>query len=221
MVVRNDGNQAATGVTLADDLDPNSTLVVGSVQTSQGTITEGNSGTVNDVRASIGTLPGGCASDPTIASWSIRRSPLASDGRQPGDHQRRQRRFDHHRRPIDERSRRPHPHAGGRQPILESIKIDSVLQDADANGQPRQGTRCCTPIHPNDGNAAATGIVLADTLDPNTTLVVGSVRTSQGTVTVGNSAGNTAVGVNIGALAGSDAPPCPIRPPSTCRCRRV
>ena len=36
----------------------------------------------------------------------------------------------------------------------------------------------------NDGNIAATTVQIADALDPNTNLVVGSVRTTQGTATV-------------------------------------
>ena len=44
-------------------------------------------------------------------------------------------------------------------------------------------------------------VVLQDTPDPVTTLVVGSVTTTAGTVTVGNGAGDTMVEVAFGDLA--------------------
>jgi hypothetical protein len=52
----------------------------------------------------------------------------------------------------------------------------------------------------NSGNVAATGVLYSDTPDIITTLVVGSVKSSQGTVTKGNGAGDTSIGVNIGVI---------------------
>lgn len=46
----------------------------------------------------------------------------------------------------------------------------------------------------------ALGATFSDTPDPNTTLVVGSVTTSLGAVTSGNTAGDTSVGVDIGTI---------------------
>jgi uncharacterized repeat protein (TIGR01451 family) len=58
----------------------------------------------------------------------------------------------------------------------------------------------------NEGTIDATGVTFSDTLDPNTTLVVGSVTTTKGIVTVGNSTGDASVEVDVGTLlAGGQA----------------
>ncbi|WP_422091044.1 HYR domain-containing protein [Tenacibaculum ovolyticum] len=53
----------------------------------------------------------------------------------------------------------------------------------------------------NVGVLTATNVVFTDTPDANTTLQVGSVTTTAGTIVVGNTAGNTSTQVNIGNLA--------------------
>ena len=55
----------------------------------------------------------------------------------------------------------------------------------------------------NTGDASATGVVFNDRPDLNTSLVPGSVQTSQGTIVRGNTAGDVEVEVDIGALAGN------------------
>src|SRR4029079_2404916 len=53
----------------------------------------------------------------------------------------------------------------------------------------------------NSGTGAATGVLFNDVPDATTSLVVGSVTTTAGTVTHANSAGNTSVSVNVGTIA--------------------
>ncbi|WP_064965719.1 T9SS type B sorting domain-containing protein [Tenacibaculum ovolyticum] len=53
----------------------------------------------------------------------------------------------------------------------------------------------------NVGVLTATNVVFNDTPDTNTTLQVGSVTSTAGTIVVGNTAGNTSTQVNIGNLA--------------------
>ena len=53
----------------------------------------------------------------------------------------------------------------------------------------------------NLGDEPISGVTLADTPDPLTAIVAGSVTTTQGAVTGGNGAGDTAVEVTIGTLA--------------------
>ncbi|MCB0045861.1 MAG: DUF11 domain-containing protein [Caldilineaceae bacterium] len=53
----------------------------------------------------------------------------------------------------------------------------------------------------NTGVTTAEGVVLQDTPDAHSPLVVGSVTTSKGSITSGNDAGNTNVAVNIGNIA--------------------
>ena len=70
------------------------------------------------------------------------------------------------------------------QPLLRSTLQVILLTDADNNGVPSPGdTLLYTMVVRNDGNIAATTVQIADTLDPNTNLVIGSVRTTQGTAT--------------------------------------
>lgn len=90
-------------------------------------------------------------------------------------------------------------------PLLDAVKTDTLDLDADANGYPSAGDRLRYDIViSNSGSGSATGVIFVDTPGSNTTLVVGSVTTTSGSVTVGNSSGNTAVDVNVGSIgAGS------------------
>jgi uncharacterized repeat protein (TIGR01451 family) len=81
-------------------------------------------------------------------------------------------------------------------PVVSATKTASG--DAFAPGM----TVGYTVVIQNDGGGAATGVTYSDTPDPNTSLVVGSVTTSQGTVTSGNTAGDTTVAVDVGDIAG-------------------
>jgi uncharacterized repeat protein (TIGR01451 family) len=86
-------------------------------------------------------------------------------------------------------------------PVLKATKASVLSTDLNGNAGPNPGDTLQYTIHiTNIGTASATGVVFTDTPDRNTTLVVGSVQTSSGTVTGGNAAGNTAVGVAIGTL---------------------
>lgn len=90
--------------------------------------------------------------------------------------------------------------------MLEAEKTDGLFLDGDGNGIPSPGdTLLYEVIIVNSGNAAVTGVTFNDSPDPNTTLVVGSVQTSEGTVTRGNNPGDTTVAVDIGIIAGGGA----------------
>lgn len=54
----------------------------------------------------------------------------------------------------------------------------------------------------NLGDEPISGVTLTDTPDPLTAIVAGSVATTQGSITTGNTAGDTAIGVDVGTLAG-------------------
>jgi len=87
-------------------------------------------------------------------------------------------------------------------PDVEATKTDSLFNDADSNGVFSPGdTVLYTIVITNDGNLDADGVTFSDTPDTNTALVVGSVTTTQGSVTSGNVAGDTTVGVIVGTLA--------------------
>jgi uncharacterized repeat protein (TIGR01451 family) len=87
-------------------------------------------------------------------------------------------------------------------PAVGATKSDALVVDADTDGEADPGdTLEYTVVITNDGTVAALGVTFEDTPDANTALVVGSVTTTQGTVTAGNTAGDTAVAVAVGTLA--------------------
>ncbi len=87
-------------------------------------------------------------------------------------------------------------------PDLQLSKDDSLLVDADSSGDASPGdTLRYTLVINNQGAGDATNIVLEDTPDVHTALVVGSVVSTQGSVAIGNNPGNTTVEVAVGTIA--------------------
>lgn len=85
--------------------------------------------------------------------------------------------------------------------ILTAEKTDSLIIDANGDGLPNAGDTLLYEISiTNTGDDPATGAEFADNPDSNTTLVAGSVLTSQGTVLAGNTPGDTSVHVTIGSI---------------------
>ena len=88
-------------------------------------------------------------------------------------------------------------------PAIEVFKTDTLLVDADSSGNPSAGDTLRYVINiENTGDQDAGNVVFNDTPDVNTTLVAGSVTTSQGTVTTGNTAGDTDIAVALGEISG-------------------
>jgi uncharacterized repeat protein (TIGR01451 family) len=86
-------------------------------------------------------------------------------------------------------------------PNIVDPKTVTLAKDADGNGVPSPGdTLKYTAVINNTGTGAATGVTFSDAPDANTTLVAGSVITSQGSVSKGNSAGDKWVGVSLGVI---------------------
>ena len=79
-------------------------------------------------------------------------------------------------------------------PSLDAFKEVELLSDLNGNNlaDPGEVLRYTVTVV-NDGDALIENAVLSDDPDPVTTLVVGSVSTTMGTVTVGNAAGDTSV----------------------------
>ena len=207
VIVRNDGNAEATGVLVADDLDPNTTLVAGSVQTSLGGVTEGNTAGDDDVRVSIGSLPGGGRA--TVTYRVVVNSPLPAGVMQVSNQAAILTATNAAGTVTDEPQTPENNDATTTTvvaaPMLNAIKRAALFTDADNNGVPSPGdTLLYTIVARNEGTIGATVVVGDDTLDANTTLAVGSVRTSQGTVTRGNATGDTNVSIAVGTLAGNN-----------------
>ncbi len=87
-------------------------------------------------------------------------------------------------------------------PRLVEPKTNSLVADNDNNGvvSPGDGLDYAITIH-NEGGSAAQNVAFNDTPDPHTSLNVGSVTTTQGTIVHGNTIGDTSVQVNIGDIA--------------------
>ncbi|MEM6455548.1 MAG: IPTL-CTERM sorting domain-containing protein [Acidobacteriota bacterium] len=206
VVLTNDGDLGATGTVFTSPVDANTTLVVGSVTTSQGTVTTGNTGGDTSVAVDVGLLDGNGAAvtitfdvtinDPlppgttSIACQGLVTSPEIPDT--PTD--------DPDSVPVDDPTITP----AGSGPLVDAIKADAVVGDGDGDGLADAGdTIAYTVTITNSGDGDATGATFTSPIDPNTMLVVGSVTTSQGIVTTGNTAGDISVAVDIGTLAGS------------------
>lgn len=84
--------------------------------------------------------------------------------------------------------------------------FDPAQHDNDGSGTLTPGdTLLYTLVAANSGTVDALNVVVDDTPDVNTTLTVGSVTTTQGTVTSGNTAGDTTVSVDVGTLSAGGA----------------
>lgn len=92
---------------------------------------------------------------------------------------------------------------------LTATKEDQLFIDIDGDGAADPGDTLAYTIvltNPADSTALeASGVVFTDTLDPWTELETGSVSTSQGTVVLGNTPGDTAIEIDLGTLADGDS----------------
>jgi uncharacterized repeat protein (TIGR01451 family) len=202
VTINNTGNTAATSVIFNDAPDSNTTLVVGSVQTNLGTVTKGNTAGDTSLSVDIGTLPVGASvaisfrvtiNTPVPAGVTqVANQGIVSAGNSPTGL-------------TDD----PDTAAPGDPtitpiafaPIIDATKTAQLFDDVDGDGVTSPGDILLYNVTiRNSGNTAATAVVFTDLPDSNTELVVGSAQTSQGTVTQGNTAGDTAVGVNIGTI---------------------
>ena len=205
VIIENSGNQDATGVTFTDVPAPYSTLVAGSVTTTLGTVTTGNVSGDSSVLINIDTLPGG--HDSATITFQVRvTSPLPTGTTQlsnQGFASGRNFPSDPTDDPTDQAYDNPTVTLLSATPLIMTTKSCELSGDANQDGLPDPGDNLTYIINIyNNGNQDATGIQFDDTPDANTTLFAGSVRTSNGSVTTGNTAGNTRVTVNIDTLPG-------------------
>ena len=209
VVITNTGDQAASGVSFADTPDANTALTVGSVTTTQGAITSGNTAGDSTVGVSLGTIPGGGASA-TVVFDVIIDDPIAagaSDISNQGTITSNELADFATDDPDDATgSSDPTSTPITAAPILSATKVDALTNDADGDGNISPGdTITYTVVITNTGDQAASGVSFADTPDANTALTVGSVTTTQGAITSGNTAGDSTVGVSLGTIPGGGA----------------
>jgi uncharacterized repeat protein (TIGR01451 family) len=198
-------NASATGVVFTNPTPLNAELVIGSVTTTQGTVTDGNSGGDISVGVDIGTIADGASV--TVTFDVVIDNPLPAgvteitcQGVVSSDILTSL--------PTDD------PAGGGpadptvipvvAAALVTATKVDGLLVDGNGNGQADPGeTLRYVIVVTNNGDQAAGGVTFSNPDNPNTNLVAGSVTTSQGTVIVGNTAGDTTVAVDIGDIPGA------------------
>ena len=194
----------ATGTMFSIGPFVDSTLVAGTVTTSQGSVTTGNTGGDTTVLVDVGTLAAsGTATitfqvqvaDPLIVnplqvsaqgSVSGDNFPTALTGDLPGGGPTLT--------PIS-------------APALSASLIDVLQVDADGSGTFSPGdTVRYTMTLTQSGGPDALGTQFTQSAIADTTLVVGSVTTSRGSVSTGNGGGDTSVLVDIGTSTTATSP---------------
>ncbi|HET8799233.1 MAG TPA: DUF11 domain-containing protein, partial [Thermoanaerobaculia bacterium] len=204
IVITNSGAGPATAVVFSDTPDANTALVVGSVTTSAGSVTSGNTAGNTSVGVNAGTIAanGGSVTitfDVTVDNpLPLGVTTVSNQGNVSGANFTALVTDDPAVAGVSDPTVTPLTIT----PIVAATKVAALFTDADADGiaEPGDVLRYTITIT-NSGNGDATGLVFNDTPDPNSTLIAGSVTTTAGSVTTGNTAGDTTVSVNIGTLA--------------------
>jgi uncharacterized repeat protein (TIGR01451 family) len=207
IAISNKGNVAATSVVFRDVPDANTTLNAGTVKVSAGTIITGNQTGDAEVLVDIGNLPPGETIN--VQFYVKIHDPLATGVTQIAN----QGTVNSNELPPlvtndpetltpDDPSVTPIT----TRPVLTADKSYYLLIDADHDGSPSPGDTLLYQVAiQNTGSAAATNVNFADTPDANTTLVTGTVQTTQGDVVMGNRPDDRAISIDIGTLAGRGA----------------
>jgi len=205
--VTNLGNSSASNVVFTDIVDPNTTIIPGTVQTSQGTVATGNIAGESTIKIVVGSIPGNNGKVTISFRVTINNSVAAG---------------------VTAISNQGSVEADGIAPFntsdpdgdgatitsiqaianLSVTKEDFLLLDNDKNldpgleGPSAGDTLLYVITIANSGNSAATNVVVTDTPDPNTTLIPGTVQASIGTISTGNGTDDTAILVSIDSIPG-------------------
>jgi uncharacterized repeat protein (TIGR01451 family) len=199
VVIANSGDQDDSNVAFTDNPGANTALVDGSVVVNPavaGIVTSGNGAGDTFVGVDLATLSGGESVTVTfdvvvdnpfpsstgtvtnqgqVTSDDLVGSLLTDDPDEPG-------------------AADPTPTDVVAVPVITATKTDTSVDSPVVPGS----TITYTVVVGNSGTTAATAVTFADTPDPLTSLVVGSVSATVGGVaTSGNGAGDTSVGVDL------------------------
>lgn len=203
VVISNTGNQNAANVVFTSGTDPNTSLVVGSVMCSQGTVTSGNAAGNTTVAVDLGTIAG--AGGTATCMFQVTYSPtgpgvtqIACQGTVTGANFPTVPTDDPDTpAPLDPTFTPVQP-----VPVLTATKAVMLLGDVNGNGQADPGdTLKYTVVVTNTGSAPAAGVVFTSGIPAFTDLIPAGTMTTQGTITSGSSAGDTQIVVAIGTLA--------------------
>jgi uncharacterized repeat protein (TIGR01451 family) len=209
----NSGNADATGVTITDTLSVNTQLIPGTVITSMGNIALGNGVRDTSLLVSIPNLNQRTGSvvitydaqvkstlDPSIVT-QIAHQPVMSY------------RAARSRAITTIRSDDPSTIVGfdptvvilSGNPRIDVVKQTMLSNDVNNNGNVDAGDSLIYRITLNNRSTSTSlNVQFNDTPDSKTRIIIGSVRTTHGTVTRGNTTGDTTIAVSIGALMHAD-----------------
>lgn len=184
VTLTNRDGSAATSVVFNDTIDPNTTLVAGTLGTSQGTVKSSG-----PIKVDLGSIAGGASATITFRAripdrlsdgvvgirnqgtitTSDGKTLLTDDPDSDG--------------PADPTLTAVHLRA----PHVEATETATLADDADANGKPSAGdTLEYHATVENAGDAMATGVRLVDPIGAHLSLVAGSAATDAGRVTSGS-----------------------------------
>ena len=204
IVASNTGIVSATSVVFNDTPDPYTTLIVGSVTTTHGTVVTGNTPGDQRVSVSIGIVT-------PLDEITIRFQVVIDDPLPPQvtflSNQGFFSSLELDLTPTDDPDT-PEPDdptltSLGISPMLEGTKRDVLVGDRNGDGLPGPGDTLRYEIEIlNDGAGTALGVTFVDTLETNIGLIAGSVVGSQGSVVLGNDPLDTLVFVHLGTLPG-------------------
>jgi len=219
VIISNEGNVPVNNIVFSDTVDPNTTLItqggdgtaliLDPVQTGQGTVVTADPNGDPNIVVNVGTINPG---DQVGISFRVQiNNPLpagvdsvANQGivngtsgdtfvEEPTDDPETPEDDDPTVTPISA------------PPIIEAYKSALTVGGADASGIVEEGSTMIYRITiVNSGTGPATGVFLADTLDANTALIIGSVKTERSTdiVSFGNNPGDVSVGVALDTIPG-------------------
>jgi uncharacterized repeat protein (TIGR01451 family) len=208
-VVFNQGGADAPGTLFSTGVDPNSTLVVGSVTTTLGTVTSGNNPGDSSVGVDIGTLPADVGTFTVVFDVTVVDplpegvTQLSCQGLVDGDIIAIQVTDDPDTPELDDPTITP-LQLTPPSPILAATLTDELFITADDSTPTIAGpgdTIRYTATLTNSGNGAATAVVFAVAPVVHAPLAAGTVTTSQGTVTTGNAPGDTQVEIDLSSVA--------------------
>lgn len=197
ITIKNKGNMNATGISFSDTIDARTTLITGTSFTSQGTIT---SETPGGLAVDVGTMPG----DNYIVNISFKVSinagatgNIANQGTVTATGLPSVLTDDPNTHTVNDAT----DTAIVASPANLHVTKSAILAiDADNNNVPSPGDtlQYIVSIN-NNGGSAADNVTFTDTIDANTSLILGSTTVNQGSVT---SETSTSISAYLGTLEG-------------------
>jgi uncharacterized repeat protein (TIGR01451 family) len=202
VVISNTGNTDATNVVYTNPAIGNADLVVGSVMTNQGTVVTGNTGGDTDINVDIGTIP---ASNSVTLSFDVvidaafTGNQISCQGLISGDVFGSKNTND----PATGTANDPTIVSIRQLPRLTATKTDAIVMPeniVDGNVNPGETVRFSVTISNENNAPTASSVTYNNAAINHASLMVGSVTTTNGSVTSGNGGGDTNVEVSVGSI---------------------